>query len=136
MKTAYPTDDARWGAVTERDPHADGAFFYAVSTTGVFCRPTCASRLPRRENVSFFADTAAARAAGFRPCKRCQPEGLPRELEIVNRACAVLDAHAERLTLQQLSDAVHVSPFHLQRLFKRVVGVSPRQYQAAQRGAA
>ncbi|WP_289846560.1 Ada metal-binding domain-containing protein, partial [Acinetobacter baumannii] len=59
MKTAYPTDDARWGAVTERDPHADGAFFYAVSTTGVFCRPTCASRLPRRENVSFFADTAA-----------------------------------------------------------------------------
>ncbi|HIH2640354.1 TPA: Ada metal-binding domain-containing protein, partial [Burkholderia cenocepacia] len=55
MKTVYPTDDARWGAVTERDPHADGAFFYAVSTTGVFCRPTCASRQPRRENVSFFA---------------------------------------------------------------------------------
>ncbi|MCA8003119.1 bifunctional DNA-binding transcriptional regulator/O6-methylguanine-DNA methyltransferase Ada [Burkholderia metallica] len=136
MKTAYPTDDARWGAITKRDPHADGAFFYAVRTTGVFCRPTCASRLPRRENVSFFADPAAARAAGFRPCKRCQPEGLPRELEIVNRACAVLDAHAERITLQALSDAVHVSPFHLQRLFKRVVGVSPRQYQAAQRGAA
>jgi methylphosphotriester-DNA--protein-cysteine methyltransferase len=83
-----------------------------------------------------FADPAAARAAGFRPCKRCRPEGLPRELEIVDRACAVLDAHPERLTLQQLSDAVHLSPFHLQRLFKRVVGVSPRQYQAAQRGAA
>ncbi|MGU7783329.1 bifunctional DNA-binding transcriptional regulator/O6-methylguanine-DNA methyltransferase Ada [Burkholderia sp. PU8-34] len=136
MKTAYPTDDARWNAVTARDPHADGAFFYAVRTTGVFCRPTCASRLPRREHVAFFDDPAAARAAGFRPCKRCQPEGLPRELDIVNRACAVLDAHAERLTLQQLSDAVHVSPFHLQRLFKRVVGVSPRQYQAAHRGAA
>ncbi|OXH85534.1 bifunctional transcriptional activator/DNA repair enzyme protein Ada, partial [Burkholderia multivorans] len=83
MKTAYPTDDARWGAVTARDPHADGAFFYAVRTTGVFCRPSCASRLPRREHVAFFDDPAAARAAGFRPCKRCQPEGLPRELEIV-----------------------------------------------------
>ncbi|MCT7917907.1 bifunctional transcriptional activator/DNA repair enzyme AdaA, partial [Burkholderia pseudomallei] len=78
-----------------------------------------------------------ARAAGYRPCKRCRPEGLPRELDIVNRACAVLDAHRQdRFTLAQLSDAVHVSPFHLQRLFKRVVGVSPRQYQAAQRGAA
>ncbi|WP_277623793.1 Ada metal-binding domain-containing protein, partial [Burkholderia cenocepacia] len=65
MKTAYPTDDARWGAVTERDPHADGAFFYGVRTTGVFCRPTCASRQPRRENVSFFTDPAAARAAGY-----------------------------------------------------------------------
>ncbi|KVO95847.1 AraC family transcriptional regulator [Burkholderia ubonensis] len=136
MKSAYPTDDARWNAVTARDPQADGAFFYAVRTTGVFCRPTCASRLPWRDHVAFFDDPAAARAAGFRPCKRCQPEGLPRELEIVNRACAVLDAHPERLTLAQLSDAVHVSPFHLQRLFKRVVGVSPRQYQAAQRGAA
>jgi AraC family transcriptional regulator of adaptative response/methylated-DNA-[protein]-cysteine methyltransferase len=136
MTSAYPTDDARWTALTARDPQADGAFYYAVTTTGVFCRPSCASRLPRREHVAYFDDPAAARAAGFRPCKRCQPEGLPRDLEIVNRACAVLDAHPERLTLAQLGDAVHVSPFHLQRLFKRVVGVSPRQYQAAQRGAA
>ena len=131
------SDDQRWDAVTRREPQADGAFFYAVKTTGVFCRPSCASRQPRRENVAFFADAAAARAAGFRDCKRCQPGGLPRELAIVNRACAALDADPQqRLTLAQLSDAVHVSPFHLQRLFKRVVGVSPRQYQAAQRGAA
>jgi AraC family transcriptional regulator of adaptative response/methylated-DNA-[protein]-cysteine methyltransferase len=103
----------------------------------VFCRPSCASRQPRRENVDFFATADAARAAGYRDCKRCQPGGLPRELEIVNRACAALDADPQqRLTLAQLSDAVHVSPFHLQRLFKRVVGVSPRQYQAARRGAA
>jgi len=136
MKSAYSTDDARWAALTARDQQADGAFCYAVRTTGVFCRPSCASRLPRREHVTYFDDPAAARAAGFRPCKRCQPEGLPRDIEIVNRACTVLDAHPERLTLAQLSDAVHVSPFHLQRLFKRVVGVSPRQYQAAQRGAA
>ncbi|WP_179402999.1 bifunctional DNA-binding transcriptional regulator/O6-methylguanine-DNA methyltransferase Ada [Burkholderia guangdongensis] len=136
MTSAYSTDDARWAALTGRDPQADGAFYYAVTTTGVFCRPSCASRLPRRENVAYFDDPAAARAAGFRPCKRCQPEGLPRDLEIVNRACAVLDAHPERLTLAQLGDAVHVSPFHLQKLFTRIVGVSPRQYQAARRGAA
>ncbi|MDR6410803.1 bifunctional DNA-binding transcriptional regulator/O6-methylguanine-DNA methyltransferase Ada [Paraburkholderia terricola] len=133
----WTSDDERWEAVTRREPQADGAFFYGVKTTGVFCRPSCASRQPRRENVAFFTDVAAARAAGFRDCKRCQPGGLPRELEIVNRACAALDADPhQRLTLAQLSDAVHVSPFHLQRLFKRVVGVSPRQYQAAQRGAA
>src|SRR5471032_2756737 len=134
---SWASDDERWAAVTRREPQADGAFVYAVRTTGVFCRPSCASRQPRRENVAFFADADAARAAGFRDCKRCQPGGLPRELEIVKRACAALDADPQRrLTLAQLSDAVHVSPFHLQRLFKRVVGVSPRQYQAAQRGAA
>jgi len=133
----FANDDDRWTAVLKRDMSADGAFFYGVRTTGVFCRPSCASRLPRRENVDFFTSTDEARAAGYRECKRCQPGGLPRELEIVNRACAALDADPQqRLTLAQLGDAVHVSPFHLQRLFKRVVGVSPRQYQAAQRGAA
>ena len=137
VTSAWTTAAERWDAVTQRDPHADGAFFYGVKTTGVFCRPSCASRQPRRENVDFFITTDAARAAGYRDCKRCQPGRLPRELEIVNRACAALDADPQqRLTLTQLSDAVHVSPFHLQRLFKRVVGVSPRQYQAAQRGAA
>ncbi|MEI5999110.1 bifunctional DNA-binding transcriptional regulator/O6-methylguanine-DNA methyltransferase Ada [Paraburkholderia bengalensis] len=137
MAAAFASDDERWTAVLRRDMSADGAFFYGVRTTGVFCRPSCASRLPRRENVDFFASADDARAAGYRECKRCQPGGLPRELEIVNRACAALDADPQqRLTLAQLSDAVHVSPFHLQRLFKRVVGVSPRQYQAAQRGAA
>lgn len=135
--TAWSTDAERWTAVTERDAHADGTFFFAVRTTGVFCRPSCASRAPRRENVEFFASADEARAAGYRDCKRCQPGGLPRELAIVNRACAALDADPhQRLTLAQLSEAVHVSPFHLQRLFKRVTGVSPREYQAAQRGAA
>ncbi|MGN6231296.1 MAG: bifunctional DNA-binding transcriptional regulator/O6-methylguanine-DNA methyltransferase Ada [Trinickia sp.] len=137
MNTVYDTDTERWDAVVGRDARADGAFFYAVATTGVFCRPSCASRLPRRENVSFYATTDEARAAGYRPCKRCRPEGLPRDMAIVERACAALDADPQaRLTLAQLSEAVHVSPFHLQRLFKRVVGVSPREYQAARRGAA
>lgn len=129
-------DAARWAAIAARDARADGQFFYAVRTTGVFCRPSCASRLPRRENVEFFADADRARAAGYRECKRCRPGGLPRELEIVRRACVALDADPqERLTLAQLGEAVHLSPFHLQRLFKRVLGVSPRQYQAARRGA-
>ncbi|QGZ62791.1 bifunctional DNA-binding transcriptional regulator/O6-methylguanine-DNA methyltransferase Ada [Paraburkholderia acidisoli] len=134
--TAWSSDAERWRAVASRDVSADGAFFYAVRTTGVFCRPSCASRLPLRENIEFFADADGARAAGYRECKRCRPGGLPRELEIVQRACAALDADPQqRLTLAQLSDAVHLSPFHLQRLFKRVLGVSPRQYQAARRGA-
>ncbi|HEY3597375.1 MAG TPA: bifunctional DNA-binding transcriptional regulator/O6-methylguanine-DNA methyltransferase Ada [Paraburkholderia sp.] len=137
MKTTYSTDTERWAAVASRDGEADGAFFYGVKTTGVFCRPSCASRQPRPQNVDFFATATDARAAGYRDCKRCQPGRLPREIDIVNRACAALDADPQqRLTLAQLSDTVHVSPFHLQRLFKRVVGVSPRQYQAAQRGAA
>jgi AraC family transcriptional regulator, regulatory protein of adaptative response / methylated-DNA-[protein]-cysteine methyltransferase len=135
--TAFASDAERWDAIATRNAGADGAFFYGVRTTGVFCRPSCASRLPRRENVAFFDHADAARAAGFRECKRCRPGGLPRELEIVRRACAALDADPQaRLTLAELSDAVHLSPFHLQRLFKRVLGVSPRQYQAARRGAA
>lgn len=130
----FASDEGRWQAVQDRDPRADGAFFFAVRTTGVFCRPSCASRAPRRENVEFFATTDAAEHAGYRPCKRCQPTSLPRELAIVERACKVLDADPQqRMTLAQLSDAVHVSPFHLQRLFSRIVGISPRQYQAAQR---
>ncbi|WP_321796559.1 bifunctional DNA-binding transcriptional regulator/O6-methylguanine-DNA methyltransferase Ada [Caballeronia sp. J97] len=138
MKTAtdsvFSSDENRWQAVVDRDERADGAFFFAVRTTGVFCRPSCASRAPRRENVEFFQTTDAAEAAGYRACKRCQPTSLPRELAIVERACKVLDADPQqRMTLAQLSDAVHVSPFHLQRLFSRIVGISPRQYQAAQR---
>ncbi len=133
----YRTDAERWDAVRAHDVRADGSFFYAVSTTGVFCRPSCASRLPRREHVTFFPTADEARAAGFRDCKRCRPDGLPRELSIVERACAALDANPQgRMTLAQLSEAVHISPFHLQRIFTRVVGVSPRQYQAARRGAA
>ncbi|WP_279608813.1 Ada metal-binding domain-containing protein, partial [Burkholderia anthina] len=89
-----------------RDADADGAFFYAVKTTGVFCRPTCASRMPRRQNVSFFDDPAAARAAGFRACKRCQPEREPREVEIVRRACAVLDASDRGICKIAFGDAV------------------------------
>lgn len=134
---AFSSDETRWNAVSGCDSSADGTFFYAVRTTGVFCRPSCASRPPRRENVEFFDTAQQAESAGYRACKRCQPGSLSRELAIVERACKVLDADPQqRLTLAQLSNAVHVSPFHLQRLFSRVVGVSPRQYQAARRADA
>lgn len=137
LMSDYSTDESRWAALVAREPAADGAYFYAVVTTGVFCRPSCASRLPRRANVRFFDSAELASAAGFRPCKRCQPEGVPRDQAIVARARAVLDAQAgERMTLDQLADAVHVSPFHLQRLFKRVTGLSPHAYQAAARVSA
>ncbi|MDB5780518.1 bifunctional DNA-binding transcriptional regulator/O6-methylguanine-DNA methyltransferase Ada [Caballeronia mineralivorans] len=133
----FSSDETRWNAVSGRDSSADGTFFYAVRTTGVFCRPSCASRPPRRENVEFFDTPQQAESAGYRACKRCQPGSVSRELAIVERACKVLDADPQqRLTLAQLSNAVHVSPFHLQRLFSRVVGVSPRQYQAARRADA
>ena len=135
--SGWTDDDARWRAVAAHDARADGAFFYGVRTTRVFCRPSCASRQPRRQNVEYFASADDALAAGYRDCKRCRPGGLPRELLVVQRACAALDADPQqRLTLAQLGEAVHLSPFHLQRLFKRVLGVSPRQYQAARRGAA
>ncbi len=127
----YASDDARWNAVRAHDPCADGYFFFAVRTTGVFCRPSCKSRPPRRENVRFFASADAAMAAGFRACKRCQPLRVPREVELVARACSVLAERIdERVTLAQLGDAVHTSPYHLQRVFSRMMGISPRQYHA------
>ena len=133
-EAVFSSPAQQWQAVATRERTADGHFVYAVKTTGIFCRPSCASRMPRRENVEFFKSSDLAVAAGYRSCKRCRPAGIPRELDIVQRACALLAAHPEeRMSLAQLSAAVHVSPFHLQRLFKRVVGVSPRQYQASLR---
>ncbi|CBW73611.1 ADA regulatory protein / O6-methylguanine-DNA methyltransferase (EC 2.1.1.63) [Mycetohabitans rhizoxinica HKI 454] len=127
----YASDDARWAAVRAHDPCADGYFFFAVRTTGVFCRPSCKSRAPRRENVRFFESADAAMAEGFRACKRCQPLRAPREVELVARACSVLAERIdERVTLAQLGDAVHTSPYHLQRVFSRMMGISPRQYHA------
>jgi AraC family transcriptional regulator of adaptative response/methylated-DNA-[protein]-cysteine methyltransferase len=129
-------DDAAWRAVCARDAGADGRFVFAVATTGVYCRPSCAARRPRRANVAFFAAPAAAERAGFRACKRCRPAdpAYVAGAEVVARACGVL---RERLddppTLEQLGAAVGVSPFHLQRTFKRLTGVSPRAWVAARR---
>ena len=127
--------DDRWQAVLDRDHARDGEFVFAVSTTGIYCRPSCPARRPRRENVSFFADFAAAEQAGFRACRRCQPRAGATPAEaLVNRATAWLDAHLdERVTLPRLAAAIGVSPGHLQRTFTRITGVSPRTYVAARR---
>ena len=125
-------NDQRWRAVLARDAEADGLFVYAVRSTGVFCRPVCASRRPKRRQVSFFAVPEAALRAGFRPCKRCRPEALePPDpgLARVRKACAIVAAESERIpTLAELGARLRLSPSHLQRSFKRVMGISPRQY--------
>ena len=125
---------SKWQSVLARDARADGAFVYAVRTTGIYCRPSCPSRRPKPQSVEFFAAPAAAERAGYRPCKRCEPHQLGRQRAAVLAACRHIDRHhAARLTLQALGHHVELSPFHLQRLFKRIVGVSPREYQATRR---
>jgi AraC family transcriptional regulator, regulatory protein of adaptative response / methylated-DNA-[protein]-cysteine methyltransferase len=128
-----------WQAVLARDRQYDGRFVYAVRTTGVYCRPSCPSRRPRREHVIFFAAPDEATAVGYRACRRCQPDGgAPEEpnLALVERICAFLtEAHERTPTLDELGARFGLSRYHLQRTFKRIVGVTPRQYAAAQRVA-
>jgi len=128
-------DAARWRAVTARDAAADGTFVYAVKTTGVFCRPTCPSRRPKPANVLFFDGAAAARRAGFRPCLRCHPEraASPRDdaLDRIRAAIRAIEAAEAPPTLAVLARGAGLSRFHFQRLFKRTVGISPRDYHAA-----
>jgi AraC family transcriptional regulator of adaptative response/methylated-DNA-[protein]-cysteine methyltransferase len=130
-------DATYWQAVQDRDPQADGTFVYAVRSTGIYCRPSCASRRPNREQVAFFPLPEAAEQAGFRACKRCTPQeaGTPDpQVALVRRACRYIEAAADGpLTLAALGDHLGLSPAHAQRVFKRLMGISPRQYQAATR---
>ena len=132
----YATDAARWEAVCGRDPSADGAFYFAVATTGVYCRPNCAARQPRRENVQFFDTIAAAEAAGYRACKRCRPTGrsiAETQADVVRRACRLIDEAETPPALAELATELGVSPFHFHRVFKTVLGVTPKDYAAARR---
>jgi len=125
-----------WEAVTRRDATWDGRVIYAVTSTKIYCRPSCPSRRPRRDRVRFFPDTATAREAGFRACRRCHPDQLQpsRADQAIERARALLDATPDRsVSLAELAEASGLSPWHLQRIFRKVVGVSPRAYQAARR---
>ncbi len=125
-----------WNAVTGRDRGADGAFCYSVRTTGVYCRPSCASRLPLRKNVAFHETCADAEAAGFRACKRCRPTErtqIEAQLAAVAKACAILAERESAPTLAELAREVGVSPFHFHRLFKQVTGATPREYARAKR---
>lgn len=125
-----------WSAVTSRDSGADGAFVYAVRTTGVYCRPGCASRPPLRKNVAFYETIAEAEAAGFRPCKRCRPsEGsiAERHVAAIGRACALIRARDSLPSLAELAAAAGVSRFHFHRVFKQITGTTPREWGKAHR---
>jgi AraC family transcriptional regulator of adaptative response/methylated-DNA-[protein]-cysteine methyltransferase len=125
-----------WAAVLARDAAWDGRFVYAVASTGVYCRPSCAARRPRRDRVSFYADPAAAEAAGYRACRRCRPlapGGADAERQ-VSAARDYLAAHLdETVTLERLGRQVGLSPYHLQRTFKRLLGLTPKDYVLALR---
>ena len=130
--------DHAWEVVLNRDRHGDGRFVYAVSSTGVYCRPSCPSRRPARLHVTFFNSPQLAESAGYRACLRCRPQSLHgSEMEQrVEQARCYLDGHAdEPITLRKLAAQVGVSPFHLQRAFTRVIGLSPKAYQGAKRMA-
>jgi AraC family transcriptional regulator of adaptative response/methylated-DNA-[protein]-cysteine methyltransferase len=132
----FATAAARWAALRRRDPAADGHFVFSVATTGVYCRPSCAARAARPEHVAFHADRAQAERAGFRPCKRCRPD-LParaeREATLVAKLCRVIERSDENVPLEELAARAGVSRHHLHRMFKRVCGVTPRAYAAAER---
>jgi AraC family transcriptional regulator of adaptative response/methylated-DNA-[protein]-cysteine methyltransferase len=132
----YTTDDQRWAAVCARDGSADGAFYYSVRSTGVFCRPSCPSRTPRRANVAFHASCGDAEAAGFRPCLRCRPTEPPlseRQAEAVARACRLIEASDEELDLASLAEACGMSRFYFHRIFKAHTGITPKAYAGARR---
>ena len=131
------TPERRWRIVLARDRRYDGAFVYAVRSTGIYCRPSCPSRRPRRRLVEFFPVPEVAERAGFRPCRRCRPgEALPRDagVPLVRTVCRLIDAHPDRpASLSALSAQTGVTTHRLLRTFHRVLGISPRQYRDTRR---
>lgn len=132
----FGDDEQKWQAVTQRDLAGDGVFFYSVRTTGVYCRPSCAARLARRENVAFHGSCAEAERAGFRPCKRCRPN-VPRDASPhaagILRACRALERAENPPSLAALAALADLSPFHFHRVFKALIGVTPKAYADAER---
>jgi len=135
IRHEHLNDAACWNAVVGHDRAADGLFVYGVRSTGVYCRPSCPSRRPRRDRVAFFETTASAREAGFRACKRCKPDVVATAadpwVEKVRRACVYLSNVEGHPALATLAARLGGSPYHLQRNFKRLVGVTPREYAEA-----
>ncbi len=131
--------DPRWAAVLARDADADGRFVYSVRTTGVYCRPSCAARTPRAENVAFHDSPALAEQAGFRPCKRCRPDAAVspsrQRTAVVADLCRLIEGADNPPTLDELARRAGLSPWHLQRVFKQATGLSPRDYAAAHRAS-
>ena len=128
--TIFADESARWQAVSTRDERADGAFVYGVSSTHIYCRASCPSRRPRRENARFFETPENAQQAGFRACKRCRPANFASDqIARARKACRIIEANeGAAISLEELGKRVGASPFHLQRSFKRAVGISPSEY--------
>lgn len=138
MKTPDITKDPRWARVVARDTSADGAFWYSVATTGVYCRPSCPSRLANPKNVRLHEGIGQAEAAGFRACRRCNPGGMSIvavNTAIVTKACRLIDETSEPLSLTQLAESVELSPQYFHRLFKKATGLTPKAYATAGRSA-
>lgn len=131
MTAGMIADDEAWAAVLQRDRSFDGRFVTGVLSTGIYCRPSCAARHPARRNVRFFADGAAARAAGLRPCKRCLPDEVTRDERAVLAAIAAIKAAGQPLALAALAQEAGYSPSHFQRVFSRHTGLSPAAYARA-----
>src|SRR4051794_4557536 len=131
-------DDPRWARIVARDKTADGQLWYSVSTTGVYCRPSCPSRLANPKNVQLHDSLESAKATGFRPCQRCHPDGLSIEAENAARAakaCRIIEESEEEPSLEELADAVGRSPSYFHRVFKAATGGTPKDYAAANRAA-
>lgn len=133
---AATENDGRWASIVARDPEADSKFYYSVKTTGVYCRPSCASRLARPENVRFHLTCKDAEEAGFRPCKRCKPDQdslLVQHTATIAAACRLIENSQEVPNLEQLSKHVGLSTYHFHRVFKAISGLTPKEYAAAYR---
>jgi AraC family transcriptional regulator, regulatory protein of adaptative response / methylated-DNA-[protein]-cysteine methyltransferase len=129
-------DDPRWGRIVARDKTADGQLWYSVETTGVYCRPSCPSRIADPKNVKLHDSLESARATGFRPCKRCNPDGPSIECEnaaLIAKACRIIEESEEEPSLEKLADAVGRSPSYFHRVFKAITGLTPKGYGAAHR---
>ena len=125
------TDKVRWNAVCERDAQFDGEFVFAVRTTGIFCRPSCPSRRAKRENVAFFESNSEAESAGYRACLRCRPNEMStatRNALAVEVACRRLETAEVEPSLEDLASEAGMSKFHFHRIFKQIVGMTPKQY--------
>lgn len=137
MNTPDTSSSQRWAAVQAKDKASDGEFVFAVKTTGIYCRPSCPARPAKRENVAFFDTTVQAAAAGYRACLRCKPDGISQELERRERvlqACKAIEQSPSGLSLDELSAQAGLSPHHFHRIFKSIMGLTPKQYHKAVQG--